>query len=269
MKEDLDNLLVLGLQMESLTCNGHKVMLKAIGKSCPGAILQRRLIHIQRMCRLWLTKRSKSQAGLELRNIVNQLPSVDNHEQRDYWLASLVRWHREHEAYLKEKVSPPKPEDIGINTNCCGDPLMSSEEHYCICFTTRVIPLYRKAPRVGVFLRASENTYHFAQRPVLTYPRCIKLSSVSLFISTCSQIRQPPQIHKEEVRVLYQQDHRVSFKISLSLVVLLLDWFGASACRKGMSSTFLPCSMGIVEVRITNAWIYSDAENKRCLKQMP
>ena len=46
----------------------------------------------------------------------------------------------------------------------------------------------------------------------------------------------------------------------------MLQWFGASACRIGMRNTALPCSVGIVDVRITDAWIYSEAEKKRWQK---
>ena len=39
----------------------------------------------------------------------------------------------------------------------------------------------------------------------------------------------------------------------------MLQWFGASACRIGMRNTALPCSVGIVDVRNPDAWIYSEA----------
>lgn len=55
------------------------------------------------MCRIWLTARPKSQAGVELRQIVNQLHTLKDHQQRDYWIVSLVKWHKQYETYLKEK----------------------------------------------------------------------------------------------------------------------------------------------------------------------
>ena len=54
IKEDLDNLIKLGVQIESITTDGHKSALKAIKKSLPDVIVQRCLVHIQRMCMLWL-----------------------------------------------------------------------------------------------------------------------------------------------------------------------------------------------------------------------
>ena len=46
----------------------------------------------------------------------------------------------------------------------------------------------------------------------------------------------------------------------------MLQWFGASACRIGMRNTALPCSVGIVDVRITIAWICSTAEKEALAK---
>ena len=70
IREDLANLLRLGIQIESITTDGHKSILKAIKKSVPDAIVQRCLVHIQRMCLLWLTQYPKHVAGQELRKLV-------------------------------------------------------------------------------------------------------------------------------------------------------------------------------------------------------
>ena len=78
-------------------------MLKAIREVCSEVIVQRCLVHIQRMCRIWLTAWPKSAAGIELRQIVNQLHKIEDHQQRDYWIVSLVKWHKRHESYLQEK----------------------------------------------------------------------------------------------------------------------------------------------------------------------
>lgn len=107
MLEDLRNLLTLGVQIESITCDGHKALLKAIKKACKGVIVQRCLVHIQRMCRIWLTQHPQSQAGLELRTIVNKLHLISNREQWGYWVVSLVRWYEAHQSFLNEKSINP------------------------------------------------------------------------------------------------------------------------------------------------------------------
>lgn len=103
LKEDLENLLSLNVQIESITCDGHKAQLKAIKRVCPDVILQRCVVHIQRMCRIWLTMRPKTIPGMELRSIVSQLHTIKTKEDRDYWIVSLVQWHQRHEGFLNEK----------------------------------------------------------------------------------------------------------------------------------------------------------------------
>jgi transposase-like protein len=73
IKEDLANLIQLGVQIESITTDGHKSMLKAIKKSLPDAIVQRCLVRIQRTCLLWLSRFPKHIAGIELRRLVLRL----------------------------------------------------------------------------------------------------------------------------------------------------------------------------------------------------
>lgn len=103
LAEDLHNLLELGVQIESITCDGHKSLLKAIKVSCPEIRLQRCLIHIQRMCLIWLSNKPKSDAGLELRKIVSALHKITTVSERDYWIVSLVKWHEKHKEFVNQK----------------------------------------------------------------------------------------------------------------------------------------------------------------------
>ena len=103
LKEDLENLIALNVQIESITCDGHKALLKAVNEVCPDVILQRCVVHIQRMCRIWLTRRPKSISGLELRTIVSKLHTIKNPTERDYWIVSLVNWEKRHKAFINEK----------------------------------------------------------------------------------------------------------------------------------------------------------------------
>lgn len=84
IKEDLDNLIKLGVQIESITTDGHKSILRAIRKSLPDVPAQRCLIHIQRMCLLWLTRFPKHQAGIELRALVLMLLRIKTANDRLY-----------------------------------------------------------------------------------------------------------------------------------------------------------------------------------------
>lgn len=104
IKEDLDNLIRLGVQIESITTDGHKSVLKAIKKSVPDAIVQRCLVHIQRMCLLWLTRFPKHAAGVELRRLVLMLLRIKTQNDQLFWIRELALWYDRHKAYLQEKT---------------------------------------------------------------------------------------------------------------------------------------------------------------------
>lgn len=104
IKEDLDNLIKLEVQIESITTDGHKSALKAIKKSLPNVTVQRCLVHIQRMCLLWLTRFPKHPAGVELRALVLMLLKIQSANDRLYWTGELTLWYNRHKEYLAEKV---------------------------------------------------------------------------------------------------------------------------------------------------------------------
>jgi hypothetical protein len=104
IKEDLDNLIKLGLRIESITTDGHKSILKAIKKSLPEVTVQRCLVHIQRMCLIWLTRFPRHQSGVELRKLVLQLLQIKTHNDRLYWTTELLSWQKRHKEYLDEKT---------------------------------------------------------------------------------------------------------------------------------------------------------------------
>jgi AraC-like DNA-binding protein len=104
IKEDLDNLIKLGVQIESITTDGHKSILKAIKTALPDVIMQRCLVHIQRMCMIWLTRLPKHIAGVELRHLVLLLLKIKTNNDKLYWIAELEQWYQRHKDYLKEKT---------------------------------------------------------------------------------------------------------------------------------------------------------------------
>jgi AraC-like DNA-binding protein len=103
IKEDLTNLIQLGVRIESITTDGHKSILKAIKKSLPDVIVQRCLVHIQRMCLLWLTRFPKYDAGVELRRLVLLLLQIKTENDRLYWTKEIEQWFGRHKDYLQQK----------------------------------------------------------------------------------------------------------------------------------------------------------------------
>lgn len=107
IREDLANIQSMGVVIESVTSDGHRAILKAVRKQCKETILQRCLVHIQRISRIWLSSRPKSEAGISLRHIVSKLHTIENREQWGYWIVSLIQWHNQHYAFLNEKSFNP------------------------------------------------------------------------------------------------------------------------------------------------------------------
>ena len=104
IKEDLDNLILLGVQIESVTTDGHKSILKAIKRSLPDVVVQRCLVHIQRMCMLWLTRYPKHTAGVELRKLVLQLLKIKTGNDKLFWVSELNGWYQTYKDYLQQKT---------------------------------------------------------------------------------------------------------------------------------------------------------------------
>ena len=107
LKEDLENLLILGVQIESITCDGHRALLRAIRKVCPQVTLPRCVIHVQRMCRIWLSSNPKSIPGQELRRIVSTMHLIQSKQKLSYWLLELANWDARHHEFVHEKTVNP------------------------------------------------------------------------------------------------------------------------------------------------------------------
>jgi hypothetical protein len=103
IKEDLINLLNLGLQIASITCDGHKATLKAVRKVMPDVIIQRCLVHIQRICLLWLTANPSYEAGKQLRELVLMIHRIKTSNDKLYWIKQLTDWEQKFKDFLKEK----------------------------------------------------------------------------------------------------------------------------------------------------------------------
>lgn len=84
LKENKENLLLLRVQFESITCDGHRALLMAIRKVRHQVTPQPCIIHVQRMCRIWLSSRPKSIPGKELRKIVSTIYLITSKQELSY-----------------------------------------------------------------------------------------------------------------------------------------------------------------------------------------
>lgn len=108
MKEDLINLKSLGITIKSITCDGHRALLKAIKDVFKNDIIvQRCVVHVQRAARIWLTQVPKSIPGQELLKIAYQISQVKTEFDRQVWLRKLYDWDLTHQEFLKQRSINP------------------------------------------------------------------------------------------------------------------------------------------------------------------
>jgi len=103
-KEDLENLKQLGVDVESITCDGHRSTLKAIKKVYPQITIQRCIVHIHRMGHMWLRQKPITQASIELKEILYLLPLVKTSNDRRAWEQQFKQWHNLHQSFINEKA---------------------------------------------------------------------------------------------------------------------------------------------------------------------
>ena len=108
ISQDLQNLIKLGIQIESVTCDGLSNTIKAVRKVSPEIVIQRCTVHIQREVLAWLTLNPKSQAGVELRQIVRRLHLIKNREDWGYWVVDLIKWYETYKEYVNAKTYYPQ-----------------------------------------------------------------------------------------------------------------------------------------------------------------
>ena len=103
IKEDLQNLKNIGVDVYSVTCDGHKAILKAITKVYPNAIIQRCLVHIKRQSRAYLSESPQLPQAKELLKLSKQITAIKTHEQCGMWLLEMKAWEQRHLLFVKQK----------------------------------------------------------------------------------------------------------------------------------------------------------------------
>ena len=106
--EDVQNLLNLGIRIESVTCDGLSCIIKAIKKISSETTIQRCLAHIQRETLIWLTRNPQSEAGVELRQIIRRLHLINDKEDWGFWVVDLVKWYEAHKDFVNQKTYYPQ-----------------------------------------------------------------------------------------------------------------------------------------------------------------
>lgn len=105
LMEDLQTIKDVGIEVESVTCDGAANILKAVRNVFPEAIIQRCTFHIANEVCLWLTKKPKSEAAKELRELVGYLNKVSTHEEAQLWMRAFVDWKTKYHPFINQKTT--------------------------------------------------------------------------------------------------------------------------------------------------------------------
>jgi transposase-like protein len=108
IKEDLENLKKLGVDVYSVTCDGHKAILKAVRKVFLQAIIQRCLVHIKRQSRSNLSAQPKITQAKELLQFSKRITSIKTIEQSAVWLAEFKIWYDKNMHFINEQSYQPE-----------------------------------------------------------------------------------------------------------------------------------------------------------------
>ena len=103
IKEDLENLKKLGVDVYSVTCDGHKAILKAVRKVFPQAIVQRCLVHIKRQTRNYLSTQPKTIQARELLRLSQKITHIKTLEQSAHWLVEFKIWYDTNMLFINEQ----------------------------------------------------------------------------------------------------------------------------------------------------------------------
>jgi transposase-like protein len=104
IKEDLENLKLLGIDIAAVTCDGKKSIIRAVEKVYPEALVQRCTVHVQRMVRIWLTRKPRLQPSKELRYLISLLHHIKNLVEQHMWIIAFEQWYKKYQLVIEEKT---------------------------------------------------------------------------------------------------------------------------------------------------------------------
>jgi YHS domain-containing protein len=102
IKEDLANLKKLGVDVYSVTCDGHKSIMKAVKQVYPNAIIQRCIVHIKRQIKSYLSAKPKLEEAKELLKISRQVTKLHSIEDANNWLVKFSNWYSINEDFINQ-----------------------------------------------------------------------------------------------------------------------------------------------------------------------
>lgn len=106
----LSKLKDLNYEVIGITSDWHGSIVSAARYILPEIPHQRCLVHTQRRCQSLLTRKPKTKAGIELKEIVKQINKITTEYEANIWFKWLGRWEERYNELIKER-SYGKKED--------------------------------------------------------------------------------------------------------------------------------------------------------------
>lgn len=131
----LTELKELNYEVEGVTSDWHGSLVSAVKYMLPGIPHQRCLVHTQRRCQGLLTRKPKTEAGVELKEIVRQINKITTKYEANIWFKWLERWEERYSELIKERSYGKKKDGRKTwwythrNLRRAFKTLKSSEEH--------------------------------------------------------------------------------------------------------------------------------------------
>jgi transposase-like protein len=101
--EDLHHLKQHSVYCSSITSDGGRGLTRAISLVYPDIPHQRCVTHVQRWGLILLTRNPKTEAGRELKPLLQILSLIDTAEQKDLWIKYFDLWLNRWVNFLKER----------------------------------------------------------------------------------------------------------------------------------------------------------------------
>lgn len=92
-----------------VVCDGQRGMLAAIREVWPRVRIQRCLVHIKRLVRIRLGQSPESEAGIQIKLLVNNLLKVRARRQKRRWLRQYSKWLRKNTEFIDQKSKGINP----------------------------------------------------------------------------------------------------------------------------------------------------------------
>ena len=107
LKEDLENLKKLGIEIAAVTCDGKRSIIKSVKKVYPQATLQRCMVHVQRNVRKWLTRNPTTEAAQKLRYLIGLLHHIHNMVEQHMSTIAFEKWYEQYQSSIEARTYHP------------------------------------------------------------------------------------------------------------------------------------------------------------------